>query len=174
MLETIIIVAVIAIAALLLYAYTRPDTFSVQRSASVKAPPEKIAALIDDFHAWGAWSPYEKRDPDMKRTYSGAPKGKGAVYEWDGKRNVGAGRMEILETAPGKVGIKLDFLRPFEGHNVATFSMVPAGDATTVTWAMTGPAAFIPKLMGVFMNMDKMIGTDFEVGLANLKAIAEK
>lgn len=174
MLTNILVIVVVAIAALLIYAQMRPDTFSVQRSASIKAAPEKIAALIDDFHAWGNWSPYEKRDPDMKRSYSGPAKGKGAVYQWDGNSKVGAGRMEVLETAPAKVDIKLDFIRPFEGHNIATFTMVPAGDSTRVTWNMSGPAAFIPKLMGVFMNMDKMIGTDFEVGLANLKAVAEK
>ncbi len=174
MLTNILIVVVIAIVALLAYAYTRPDTFTVQRSASIKAPPEKIAALIDDFHAWTAWSPWEKRDPNLKRTYSGPAKGKGAVYEWDGNSKVGTGRMEILETAPSKVGIKLDFLKPFEGHNIATFTMVPAGDATNVTWNMSGPMAFIPKVMGVFMSMDKMIGNDFEAGLASLKTIAEK
>ncbi len=174
MLTNILIVVVVAIVALLAYAYTRPDNFTVQRSASIKAPPEKIAALIDDFHAWTAWSPWEKRDPNLKRTYSGPAKGKGAIYEWEGNSKVGTGRMEILETSPAKVGIKLDFLKPFEGHNIATFTMTPSGDTTNVTWNMAGPMAFIPKVMGVFMSMDKMIGNDFEAGLADLKSAAEK
>jgi uncharacterized protein YndB with AHSA1/START domain len=152
-----------------------PDTFRVQRSTSIKAPPEKIFPLINDLRGWGAWSPYEKRDPAMKRAYSGAATGKGAVYEWDGNKNVGKGRMEITDTAPpSRIAIKLDFFEPFEAHNTAEFTMDGKGDSTSVTWAMYGPANYISKLMGVFFNMDKMIGRDFEAGLANLKAIYEK
>lgn len=171
----VVIIVLVVAAGILIYAATRPDAFRVQRSAAIKAPPEKIYALIADLHAWGAWSPYEKKDPAMKRTFSGAASGKGAVYEWDGNKNVGTGRMEIIEaSAPSKVAIKLDFLKPFEGHHTAEFTMVSSADGTTVTWAMYGSSPFMMKVMGTFMNMDRMIGDDFAVGLANLKAVAEK
>jgi len=171
----IAIVLVIAIAIVLRLAAAKPNTFSVRRETTVRAPPEKIFPLIDDFHQWATWSPYESKDPAMKRTYSGATSGKGAVYAWDGNKNVGSGRMEILEAAaPAKIIIKLDFFRPFEGHNSAEFTMLPQGDATRLTWLMHGPAPFMSKLMQVFMNMDKMIGKDFEIGLANLKKLTEK
>ena len=175
MIKIIGLVVVLVVAAVLIFAATRPDAFRVERVASIKAPPEKIFTLINDLHGWAAWSPYEKKDPAMKRTFSGAANGKGAVYEWDGNKNVGRGRMEITDAAmPAKIVIKLDFFEPFEGHNTAEFTMEGKGDVTNVTWAMYGPANFISKLMGVFFNMDKMIGTDFEAGLVNLKSIAEK
>jgi Polyketide cyclase / dehydrase and lipid transport len=178
MFEVIAIIAVvlaIAIAAILILAASKPNTFSVERAISVKAPPEKIFPLINDFHQWVSWSPYENKDPAMKRSYSGAESGKGAVYGWEGNSNVGSGRMEILETsAPSKILIKLDFFKPFEGHNTAEFTMLPQGDATNLNWVMRGPAPFISKLMQVFMNLDHMIGKDFEVGLANLKRLTEK
>jgi hypothetical protein len=171
----IAIVVAIAIAVVLLLALTKPNTLAVQRAISIKAPAEKIFSLINDFHQWGTWSPYENKDPAMKRTYSGANSGKGAVYAWDGNSNVGSGRMEILDTSvPSKIVIKLDFFKPFEGHNTAEFTMLPQGDATYLTWLMHGPAPFMSRLMQVFMNIDKMIGKDFEVGLANLKKITEK
>ncbi len=168
-----IIFALLVVGALVLAAM-KPDTFRVERTASIKAPPVKIAAQISDFKAWAAWSPYENKDPAMKRTFGEVTAGKGAVYEWHGNKNVGKGRMEITDVAPSRVVIKLDFLEPFEGHNTAEFTMDGKDGVTTVTWAMFGPANFISKLMGVFFNMDKMIGTDFEAGLANLKTIAEK
>ncbi|MEY4882553.1 MAG: hypothetical protein RIS34_407 [Pseudomonadota bacterium] len=175
MLKTIAIILVIAILALLAFAATRPDSFRVQRQTSITAPPDKIFALVNDFHNWASWSPWEKLDPEMKRSFSGTPSGKGTVYEWAGTGKVGAGRMEILDAPPpSKVVIKLDFLKPFEGHNTAEFTLQPQGDATQLTWVMYGPAPFISKLMGVFFNMDKLIGTDFETGLANLKRVAEK
>jgi len=147
----------------------------VERTASIKAPPEKIFAVLDDFHNWGVWSPWEKMDPDMKRTFSGAANGQGAVYEWQGNSKVGQGRMEITDaTAPSQVTIKLDFIKPFEGHNVAEFVLQPSGEATNVTWTMRGPSPYIAKVMSVFCNMDSMIGKDFEAGLANLKAATEK
>jgi uncharacterized protein YndB with AHSA1/START domain len=165
----------IVVAGILLYGASRPDTFRVQRTVNIKAPPDRIFALIDDLHGWAAWSPYEKKDPAMKRTFSGASTGKGAVYEWDGDKNVGKGRMEIIESVrPTKILIKLDFIEPFEGHNTAEFTMEPKGDNTVVTWAMYGPSAYMMKVMGIFMNMDTMIGNDFEAGLAALKAAAEK
>jgi len=175
MIKTIAIVIVVVIAAILIFAATKPETFTVHRAASIKAPPEKIFAVLDDFHNWGVWSPWEKMDPDMKRTFSGAANGQGAVYEWQGNSKVGQGRMEITDaTAPSQVTIKLDFIKPFEGHNVAEFVLQPSGDATNVTWTMRGPSPYIAKVMSVFCNMDSMIGKDFEAGLANLKAATEK
>jgi uncharacterized protein YndB with AHSA1/START domain len=174
-LAAIAVVVAVIVAGILVYAATKPDSFTVKRSTAIKAPPERIFALINDLHGWAAWSPYEKKDPDMKRTFGGAAMGKGAIYQWDGNKNVGSGSMEIIEaSAPSKIVIKLDFLKPFEGHNTAEFTMVPMGDNTTVTWAMYGPSSFIFKVMGIFMDMDKMIGNDFAAGLANLKALAEK
>jgi K+-transporting ATPase KdpF subunit len=178
MLKVIAIVAVIIVvllAAVLVYAATRPDTFRVQRTTAVKAPPAKIYALINDLRGWGAWSPYEKKDPAMKRTYGGTPSGKGAVYEWEGDHNVGKGRMEITDTSPpSRVTINLDFVKPFETRNIVEFTLEPQGDSTNVTWAMHGPSPYIAKVMHVFFDMDSMVGNDFETGLANLKAIAEK
>jgi uncharacterized protein YndB with AHSA1/START domain len=175
MLATIIIVLVVAIAAVLIVAATRPDTFSVKRAATIAAPPDRIYPLIEDFHQWGAWSPYDKRDPAMTRTFSGAERGKGAVYEWDGNNKVGKGRIEVTDAAaPSRVTLKLDMIKPMEGHNVVNFTLEPNGGATTVTWAMRGSCAYPAKVMGLICNMDKMIGKDFEAGLANLKALAEK
>ncbi|MET0349147.1 MAG: SRPBCC family protein [Rhizobacter sp.] len=169
------IAVVVVIAAVLALAATRPDTFRVERSTTIKAPPEKVYALIDDFHQWQQWSPWERLDPAMKRNHGGAPKGKGALYGWEGNKDVGKGQMEITEAAPpSRVVIKLDFLAPFEAHNTAEFVLVPQGDATTVTWAMYGPNLFIGKVMSVFASMDSLVGKDFERGLANLKAVAEK
>ena len=171
----IVVVVLVVIAGILIYASTRPDSFRVQRSISIKAPPDKIFPLISDLKAWVSWSPYEKKDPAMARTYGGVTAGKGATYEWAGNKNVGQGRMEILEaTPPGKVLIKLDFLKPFEAHNTAEFTLAPKGDTTLVTWAIYGPSAFVTKVMGLFLDMDKMIGKDFEAGLADLKTLAEK
>jgi uncharacterized protein YndB with AHSA1/START domain len=171
----IIIAIVLVVVVVLILALAKPDTLRVQRSTTVKAPPEKIFPLINDFHQWGNWSPYEHKDPAMKRSYSGAASGKGAVYGWEGNKNVGSGRMEILDaSAPSKIVINLDFFTPFEGHNTAEFTMLPQGDATNVTWLMHGRAPFMSKVMQVFINMDNMIGKDFEIGLANLKNITEK
>jgi uncharacterized protein YndB with AHSA1/START domain len=175
MLKTIAIVIVVLIGAVLAYAATKPDELRVERTLAIKAPPEKIFPYVNDLKAWATWSPYEKKDPAMARTFGSVTAGKGAVYEWSGNSNVGQGRMEITESAPSsKIAIKLDFIKPFEGHNVATFAFEPKGETTQVSWTMTGPSAYITKLMGVFFNMDKMIGDDFAVGLANLKAQAEK
>jgi uncharacterized protein YndB with AHSA1/START domain len=175
MLKIIAILVVVAIAVVLGLAATKSDTFRVQRATSIKAPPDKVFALINDFHQWGQWSPWEKLDPDLKRTFTGPASGKGAVYEWTGNSKVGAGRMEITEpTPPSKILIKLDFIKPFEGHNIAEFTLEPQGDATQLTWAMHGPTPFVSKVMQVFVSMDGLIGKDFEKGLANLKAAAEK
>ena len=178
MFEAIVIIAIIlaiAIAAVLVFAATKPKTLRVQRAIGIKAPAETIFPLISDFHQWLKWSPYEEKDPAMKRTYGGADSGKGATYAWDGDKNVGSGRMEILEAAaPSKIVIKLDFFKPFEGHNTAEFTMLPQGDGTHVTWVMHGPANFMSRLIQVFINLDNMIGRDFEAGLANLKTLTEK
>ena len=176
MLKTIAAIIVLAVAAIVILAATKPDMLRVERKASMQATPDKIFPLINDFHNWPSWSPYEKLDPQMRRTLSGAPNGKGAVYEWAGERKVGQGRMEITDTAPpSRVTIKLDFIEPFEGHNTAEFLLEPkGGDVTEVTWVMQGPCPYIAKVMSVFVNMDKMIGKDFEAGLANLRTIAEK
>ena len=177
MLEIIAIIAVLlvlAIVVVLILAATKPNTFSVRRATTVNAPAEKIFPAIDDFHQWGSWSPYEHKDPAMKRSYSGAERGKGAVYAWDGNKNVGSGRMEILDSsAPSKIVIKLDFFTPFEAHNTAEFTMLPQGGGTNLVWLMHGPASFMSKLMHVFINIDNMVGKDFEVGLANLKRLVE-
>lgn len=168
------IVVVAAIAAVLVYAATRPDTFRVERSLAMNAPPEKIFPYITGLKRWQEWSPYEGRDPAMKRSYSGPESGKGAVYEWDGDKNVGKGRMEVLDEAPpNKVVIKLDFIKPFEGHNTAELTVQPKGSQTVVTWAMYGPSPFMSKLIGTFINLDDMIGRDFADGLAKLKTIVE-
>jgi uncharacterized protein YndB with AHSA1/START domain len=168
------VVLVVVVGVLLIYAATRPDTFRIERSAVIKAPPEKIFAFINDFHQWTAWSPWEKVDPALKRSYTGASSGKGAAYAWEGNNKVGSGRMEILESVPAsRIAIKLDFLKPFEAHNTAEFTLAPAGGGTAVTWAMHGPSPYMSKVMGIVFNMDKMVGAQFEQGLANLKANTE-
>ena len=169
------VVVVLGIAGVLVYASTKPDVFRVQRSASINAPAAKIFPMISDFRNWAAWSPYEKKDPAMKKTYSGAPSGRGAIYEWDGDKNVGRGRIEITEaTPPSKIALNLDMLAPFETHNVVEFTLQPSGETTTVTWAMHGPVPFFAKVIHVFFDMDRMVGGDFEAGLSSLKAMAEK
>jgi hypothetical protein len=176
--KTLLILAgvlALAVVAVLLVAATRPDTFRVQRAAVINAPPEKIFPLIEDFQAWGGWSPWEKKDPAMKRSFSGPASGKGAVYAWDGNSEVGQGSMEIVEeTQPSKLILNLDFVKPFEGHNVVIFTLAPQGGATNVTWTMEGASPFITKVIGLFCDMDAMIGKEFETGLANLKTLAEK
>jgi uncharacterized protein YndB with AHSA1/START domain len=175
MLKTIAIVVALLLAAVLLFAATKPDTFRVQRAASIKAPPEKLFALINDFNRWGAWSPWEKKDPAMKRSFGATTSGKGAVYAWEGNKDVGQGRMEIAESVPpSKVAIKLDFAKPFEAHNLVEFTLEPRGDATDVTWAMRGDTPYFAKIIHVFIDVDGMVGKDFESGLANLRDAAEK
>ncbi len=163
------------IAVILIFAMTKPDSFEVRREITIKATPAKIAGLINDFHNWGSWSPWEKLDLAMKRTFSGAPNGMGATYKWEGNDKVGSGRMEIIDAnAPAKVTIALDFLKPFAAHNITEFTLEAQGDSTKVVWAMHGPSPYISKLMSVFVSMDSMIGKDFEAGLVNMKAAAEK
>lgn len=168
------ITAAVGIAAVLILASTRPATFRVQRSITINASPEKILAVINDFHRWGEWSPYENKDPKMARTFSGSTNGVGAEYAWQGNNEVGHGHMKILSATTDKTVIQLDFLSPFEAHNTAEFSAVPKNGATEFTWAMHGPNNFAAKVMQIFFNMDTMVGADFEVGLANLKTLTEK
>jgi carbon monoxide dehydrogenase subunit G len=168
-------VFVLAVVGVLAYAATRPDVFQISRTATINATPERIFALINDLKSWTAWSPYEKRDPAMKRSYGPITSGKGATYAWDGDNNVGSGSMEIVNApVPSKVTIKLDFARPMEAHNIAEFTLEPNGSATSVTWSMQGPTPFVGKLLHVFVDVEKMVGRDFETGLANLKALAER
>jgi uncharacterized protein YndB with AHSA1/START domain len=175
MFKILLTLVIAVIAAALLYATTRPDTFRVERSIRINASPEKLFALISDFHQWENWSPWEKIDPAIQRTYSGAAQGQGAIYAWAGNKDIGQGRMEVTETtAPTKVVIKLDFITPFEAHNTVEFTLQAQGGATTVTQAMYGPSPFISKLMSLVFSMDKMVGGKYEEGLANLKALAEK
>ncbi len=142
---------------------------------TIKAPPEKVFGLIDDFHNFGVWSPWEHLDPNMQRSITGAPSSKGAVYWWSGNAKAGAGRMEILEvTSPSLVKMKLDFLKPIASSSTAEYALAQQGDSTKVTWAMYGPSPFVSKVMQVFITMDKMIGGDFDKGLAAMKAAAEK
>ena len=173
----IAILLAVAIGAALIYASTAPDTFMISRSALIAAPAERIFPLINDLRAQSQWSPFEK-DPNMKRVHSGAPSGKGAIYEWDGNREVGAGRIAITDSVPpSRVSLQLDMLRPFKAHNTVDFVLEPnaAGTKvmTKVTWAMQGRQPFMAKVMSLFINCDKMVGSQFEQGLAKLKALVE-
>ena len=174
MFKTITLVLLAVVAAVLLFAATRPDSFRVERAITINAAPEKIFPLINNFRQWEPWSPWEKIDPQLKRSYSGAAEGVGAVYEWNGNKDVGQGRMAITGSEPNsRVTIQLDFITPFEAHNTVTFALKAAGGGTQVVWAMDGRQVFFLKLMGVFMSMDKMVGKDYEKGLAAMKAVAE-
>lgn len=174
MLNTILVALAVLPVILLIYAATRPDSFRVERSISIKAPAEKVFPLINELQHWESWSPWEKVDPALRRNYSGPASGKGAAYEWFGNKEIGQGRMEITDSTPSsRVLIKIDFLVPFEAHNTVEFTLAPQGDATLVSHAMFGPSPYLARLMGIFFNMDKMIGRKFEEGLANLKGVAE-
>ena len=175
---TVLLFIVLAIAAVLAYAGTRPDAFRIERSIRIAAPIVQVAELIDDFHQWRKWSPWEHIDPTMQRTFSGAEAGVGAVYAWEGTGKVGAGRMEITEMRSGSersvISIRLDFYKPFKASNTAEFLMTPTDSGTDLNWAMFGPSSFMSKVMGVFMDMDKIVGKDFEAGLASLRKHAEQ
>lgn len=175
MLKTIGIIIAVLIVGVLILAATKPDNFRLERKATIKAPPEKVFGFLSDFKQWAAWSPWEKKDPAMKRNFGATTAGKGATYAWEGNKDVGIGNMEIAEsTPPSKLAIKLNFVKPFEASNLVNFNLTPAAGGTEVAWSMEGKNNFMSKLMQVFMSMDKMVGPDFEAGLANLKAAAEK
>lgn len=175
MLKIIASIIVVLIAAVLGYAAMQPDSFRVERSIVIKAPAEKVFAEINDFHRWEAWSPWEKIDPAVKRSYSGAEQGVGAVYSWQGNDDIGMGNMKIVESVPSsKVLLDIEFIAPFAAKNQVEFKLVESGGSTTVTQSMYGPSPYLSKLIGVFFSMDKMVGEKYEEGLASLKAIAEK
>jgi hypothetical protein len=170
-----ILVGIAAVVVLfILVVSTRPSTFHIERSVAMSAPPQNAFAQVNDFHAWSAWSPWEKRDPQMKKTFEGPSSGVGATYAWAGNKEVGEGRMTIEKSAsPSLVGIKLEFLKPFAATNTATFTFAPASEGTKVTWAMDGENGFMSKAFSMFVDMDKMLGADFEQGLASMKTLAE-
>ncbi len=174
MLRILLLIALVLIVASLLYATTRPNLV-VERSVVIHAPAETIYPRINNFHEWSAWSPWEKLDPAMQRTYSGPESGRGAGYAWQGNNKVGEGQMEITDSAASNhVTMKLDFIKPFEGHNVAEFTLTPQDDSTVVKWTLLSQSTYKMKLIGVFVNMDRLIGKDFELGLTNLKEVSER
>lgn len=155
---------------LLVLAALRPDHFRIERSTVLPAQPAQVAGLLQDFHQWVHWSPWEKIDPTMQRSYSGADRGVGAVYSWTGNGKAGAGRMEITGSSEDRIVIRIDFFKPFAASNTVEFTLQPQGGGTQLCWAMFGPSPFVSKLMGLVFNMDKMVGKDFEAGLSNLQA----
>ena len=170
----VILVIAGLVLAFLAYASSRPDEFRVERQIRINAPADKVYSLLVDFHQWTIWSPWEKLDPNLTRRHSGAPTGVGAIYEWEGNKKVGKGRMEIRQAAaPSLVVIMLDFIEPWTSHNTTEFRLMSGSNATDVTWTMHGPNLFMAKVMSVFTSMDKLVGKDFERGLQNLKAAAE-
>ena len=175
MLNIILGVLGLAVAVVVGLAMTKPNEFRMQRDTAINAPPEKIFAILNDFKRWGEFSPWDKKDPAMKRKFGDITAGKGGYYGWEGNKDVGIGSMTIAESTPStKLVIRLDFVKPFEANNIVEFNLTPQGGATRVEWSMRGPNNFMNKLMQVFMDFDKMVGKDFEAGLASLKASAEK
>ena len=159
----------------LIYGAFKPGSFHVQRTVTINAPPDRIFPLINDFHNWPQWSPYEKLDPNLRRSFSGPANGQGATYEWEGNARAGKGRMEITQSVPpSKVAIRLDFIKPIEGHDDVEFGLQPNGNSTNVTWEMSGRLTFPGRVMTIFVSMDSIMGGDFENGLAKMKAAAEK
>ena len=170
----IVIALAVVVVLFLVIVAVRPSNFRVTRTANIEAPPDAVFRQVNDFHRWESWSPWAKIDPAMKQTYAGAPAGAGAVYSWDGNNHVGQGRMTLTESRPNeRIQIKLEFFKPFAGTNTAEFTFKPEGRQTVVTWSMAGKYAFMPKVFSLFMNMDKMIGGQFEQGLAQMKSLAE-
>ena len=174
MLKTIFITATAAITLFLLYVTTRPDTFKVIRTLQIKATPDKIFPLVNDVRAYNTWNPYVKKDPAMKLTYSGPAAGTGAKFVFDGNKDAGKGSIEVVAaTLPSQVDMRLVMAEPFPIDNRVRYTLIPKDGGTEVTWAMEGPVPYVAKIAHLFFNMDKMVGTDFEAGLANLKALAE-
>jgi len=171
----ILLAIVVVIAAVLIYAATKPNTFRTQRSITIHAPADRIFPLINDLHHWPAWEADDRKDPSMTRSYTGAESGVGAICDWSGKSSAGKGRMTIVESVPQqKVRVAVDWERPFKVVNMNEFELSPSGGGTQVTWIVEGPSLYVMKLMDVFVGMDKMMGKHFEEGLAKLKAAAEK
>ena len=174
MIKTMLLIFAAAIAAVLIYAGTKPDTFRLQRSTTIAAPPDKVFALINDLRQFNSWNPFAKMEPSAVITYDATSAGVGGAYGWKGDKT-GEGRMQITESVPAqRVSAKLDFVKPFEAHNTVDFTVQPQGNGSQVTWAMHGPMPYLNRVMTVFFDMDKTVGKDFEAGLANLKALAEK
>jgi len=175
MLGKLLLGLVIVVVGLAIVVATRPSTFHVERSILITASPESIFAQVNDFHSWAAWSPWEKLDPKMEKTFSGPSAGADATYAWKSDNGkVGQGRMTIERSdLPSSVSVKLEFIKPFAATNTVTFTMIPAGTQTRTTWAMDGHSGFLGKLFHLVMNMDKMVGGDFERGLAALKSVTE-
>jgi hypothetical protein len=170
----VLVVAAVVVLFVLVVA-TRPADLRITRGTTISAPASVVFAQVNDFHNWEAWSPWAKLDPAMKATYEGPAAGAGAVYSWVGNSKVGEGRMTIAESHPSDlVRIKLEFMKPFAATNLAEFTFQPQGDQTAVTWNMTGKKNFITKAMGLVMNMDKMVGGQFEQGLAQMKSVSEQ
>jgi uncharacterized protein YndB with AHSA1/START domain len=175
LMKTLIVIAALLVVFAIIVA-TRPSEFRIVRSATIAAPPELVFAQVNDFRAWQAWSPWEKKDPNLKRTYEGPPAGRGAVYAWAGNKEVGEGRMTLTESRPAElIRIQLEFLKPFAATNKSEFTFTPRGDGeqTDVTWSMTGHNGFLAKAFCMFMDMDKLVGSDFEKGLASMKTVTE-
>lgn len=165
---------VVVILVVVAVALTKPSSYRVERSIDIAAAPEKIAPLVEDFHNFKTWSPWEHLDPNMTVTFSGPPSGVGAQYDWSGNNKAGQGHMEVLEATPAETKVSIRFLKPFPSDSTSTYTYTPSVTGTHVSWAMDGPAKFPTKVMMVFTSMDKMIGPDFERGLANMKAVAER
>lgn len=170
-----ILIAVAAVVVVFLVVVAlQPADFRIQRTALIAAPAQAVFAQVSDFRKWPAWSPWEKMDPELKRTYEGPPAGTGAKYAWQGNKNVGEGQMTITESRPGElVRIKLEFFKPFAATNTAEFTFKPEGGGTAVTWSMTGRNNFMAKAVSMFMSMEKMVGGQFEQGLAQMKSLVE-
>lgn len=174
MLGYALIALALIVAALLVLVARQPDEFRIERSASVAAPVAEVFAQVNDFHNWQRWSPWAKRDPTMRKVYEGPSAGVGAVYRWAGNQEVGEGSTTIVESRPGEsIRIQLVFLKPFQADNQVLFRFAPEGEGTRVSWSMSGRKDFLSKAMHLLMDMDKMVGGDFEQGLAQLKAVAE-
>ena len=174
MLEIILIVLAVVAVVFLIVVAMQPAQYRVARSATVAAPAQAVFAQVNDFHKWEAWNPWGKIDPAMKHSYEGAPAGTGAIYTWVGNKDVGEGRMTIIESRPSDlIRIKMEFFKPFAGNSIAEFTFKPKGNQTAVTWSMTGENNFMAKAIHLFINMDKMIGGQFEKGLAQIKSLVE-
>jgi uncharacterized protein YndB with AHSA1/START domain len=174
MLAYILCALIVVVGIVLALAALKPDEFRISRSIVIDAPPERVFPFVDNLRTFATWSPYELKDPDMKRTFKGPERGKGAIYEWDGDNNVGKGNLLISDSRPSSlVAIDLGMERPIAVANLVTFTFGPEGSRTNVTWAMQGKSSFIVKIMHTLFSMDKMAGGDFELGLKRLKAAAE-
>jgi hypothetical protein len=178
MLKTILVIAVIlAVGLVSVVAYaaiSQPDTFRVQRATTINAPADKLVGILTDLRRGAEWSPYEKKDPTMKKTFSGPASGPGATLSWDGNSDVGAGSLTVANVTPSKVTLSLAMTRPMTANNIVEYTFAPQGNTTAMTWAMHGPMPLVSKVMCVFMNFDRMIGADMERGLKDLKALAER